>query len=327
MKKMILNIFRAVLLYLAFVIISDAILAIIIEEFNMNAFGNTMISLLCNSFQPDSKILIQVALDAKNLFEGITFAILTSAVFIYVVNREVNIVFPEKLVLRRRTSEGSEGMLTLSAMIGNPERKWLYHVCCTMNCIYSKDSDNVSCVNNRVPTNNETYLHQDVEIFQNYYRFSFDVDRIPKTFWDNYSKWIDANPSISSGNERPIILKSVLQVLFKKKPKDNPKDALIVMIEGKTKGLNGDFRVIKRYGFQDIVVAPNDLDESNKSFETRKRSAFTGKEKVEIKWKKFAWYPYTKTDWQNHIPMSESDAMRGIKKSCSKCDNEVCINS
>ena len=56
----------------------------------------------------------------KQMIEGLVFAIMGSMIFAYILDRDVRLVFPEKLVIRRRTSEGSEGQLTLGVLLGNP---------------------------------------------------------------------------------------------------------------------------------------------------------------------------------------------------------------
>lgn len=72
------------------------------------------------------------------ILELIAFSILTSYIFAFILNREPKIIFPDKLVIRHRTSDGSNGILTLGILIGNKSKFDIHNVNCTITCYYIK---------------------------------------------------------------------------------------------------------------------------------------------------------------------------------------------
>lgn len=83
---------------------------------------------------------VHIIVTVKQLIDGIIFAVLGSAIFAYILNRDKKVILPDKLVLRRRTSEGSNGVLTLGVLLGNPGKEWIYDVQCILNCSYTKSA-------------------------------------------------------------------------------------------------------------------------------------------------------------------------------------------
>ncbi len=104
--------------------------------------------------------------------------------------------------------------------------------------------------------NTETYKHQEIKDMNNYYRFSFPIDELPRTFWKHY---ID---------------------------KDNNYlkfDSIRVIITGRTSNLGGYFKASKEYKIQDIEIdLKNPEDRFKKSYKTLFR-----KDKIKIDWKEF----------------------------------------
>ena len=252
MRKTVKNIGKIISIYIISVVILNFLIAICIKQFYYKNYTylNLLTRLLCNNI-PTTQIFINTILAAKKLIESIALAILTSFIFSYILNREIKVIFPDKITLRKRTSEGSEGKLTLGILIGNPGKRELLDVKCTLHCTYLKHIGEIE------RRNGETYLNYTVDSIQNYFRFSFDVNSLPKKFWQHY---------------------------IEKDEKYINKDFLIIAIMGKTDGLGGYFRVTKRYSLQDIIV---DLHEPEKYFKKKTKNIFTSKEKIKIDWKEF----------------------------------------
>lgn len=254
MKRLIINIVKAISGYIIFTIMINVISVLIIKHSYDKSYFEIVSLLFCDQLEVEHQILVIVVIASKKLMEGIALAILASLIFAYIINREIRIVFPEKIALRKRTSEGNNGKLTLGILIGNPNKKWLYDVKCSINCVYFKHDEDI------VQRNGETYLKQSVEFIQNYYRFSFNIEDFPKTFWKQYlekgEKYID-------------------------------NDFLVITIMGQINGLGGYFRISKQYSIQDIIV---DIHEPERRFKRKVRNIFTKKEKYKIDWKEFPRY-------------------------------------
>lgn len=254
MKQTTRNIGKIVLIYIVFVVVLNMLCALVLKKiYNNFSYFHIFIDLLCNSNKlgNEDQIFLNLVVAFKNLIGGIALAILASFIFTYILNKDVKIIFPDKIVLRRRTSEGSEGKLTLGVLIGNPGKALLCDVRCNINCTYIKQ---IGAVEQR---NSETFLDQTVETIINYFRFSFDIEKLPKIFWKHY---------LEKGED-------YLE-----------KDAIIVTITGKTLGLGGYFRASKKYTIQDIIV---DTHAPEKYFKRKVNQHFLSREQYKIDWKKF----------------------------------------
>lgn len=255
MKKTITGIGRMILIYAASMIGLNLMSALILAAHcHDSSYFEVFIQLLGNQVHTDEANLISVNLVValKNLIEGIALAVLASFIFSHILNREIKVIFPDKIVLRRRTSEGTEGKLTIGLLIGNPGKRELLDVKCSINCTYLKKIEDFE------QRNGETYLSQSVDSIQHFFRFSFDINSLPKNFWRHYLE----------RNEEYV-----------------NKDFLLVAIMGKTDGLGGYFRVTKKYSLQDIIV---DFHEPEKYFKKKVRNFLTFKERVKIDWKEFS---------------------------------------
>lgn len=248
------NIGKIILIYIISMLGLNMLSAFVLRQYyNDNSYLEIVVQLLCNQGQISGQnvIFVNLVIALKNLIEGIALAVLASFIFSHILNRKVKIIFPDKIILRRRTSEGSEGKLTLGVLIGNPGKRELLDVKCSLHCTYLKQVGEIE------QRNSETYLNQTVDSIQNYFRFSFDINNLPKIFWQHY--------------------------LERKEDYVN-KDFLVVAIMGKTDGLGGYFRSIKKYSIQDIIV---DNHEPEKYFKKKVKNIFTSKEIVKIDWKEF----------------------------------------
>lgn len=268
MKNTVISIGKTIIIYLLFIFILNIICAWVLQRFySDDSYHEIVFALLCNgdSIDGQKNLFFYAVIAFKNLIEGIALAILASFIFTYILNRDVKIVFPDKIILRRRTSEGSKGKLTLGVLIGNPGKRFLCDVKCNIHCIYIKQVGEID------QRNGETYLSQTVESINNYFRFSFEIQSLPKIFWQHY---------------------------LEKHEDYVEKDLLVVTITGKTDRLGEYFRISKEYHIKDIIV---DNRNPEKYFKKKVNPHFTLKEKTKIDWAKFTKYIEAGEDERKNI--------------------------
>lgn len=259
MKKVVKKIIIQILGYSLFLIFLNMIVALVVSHYLENKeYLRTFLLLFSNNSslvsESTNELSVSAIITIKQILEGIVFAIMGSVIFAYILNRDVRLIFPEKLVIRRRTSEGSEGELTLGFLLGNPGRKWIYDVQCRMHCAYVKSIGDIT------QWNGETTLKSTVDFIQNYYRFSFKIADLPATFLKHY---------------------------LEKEEKYIEKDNLYITIVAESDGIRGKFKCEKRYLLQDIVI---DLHNPEKQFKSNVKSLFGQKIKTKIDWKEFPKY-------------------------------------
>ena len=259
MKKVVKKIIIQILGYSLLLILLNMIVALVVSHYLENKeYLRTFLFLFSNNSslvsESTNELSVSVIITIKQIIEGIVFAIMGSVIFAYVLNRDVRLIFPEKLVIRRRTSEGSEGELTLGFLLGNPGKKWIYDVQCRMHCAYVKSIGDIT------QWNGETTLKSTVDFIQNYYRFSFKIADLPATFLKHY---------------------------LEKEEKYIEKDNLYITIVAESDGIRGKFKCEKRYLLQDIVI---DLHNPEKQFKSNVKSLFGQKIKTKIDWKEFPKY-------------------------------------
>ena len=259
MKKVIKNITIHILGYSVFLIALNMLGAFFISKYlESSTYLRTFLLLFSNNsiLAPEStnELYVSTIISIKQIIEGLVFAIMGSMIFAYILDRDVQLIFPKKLVIRRRTSEGSEGELTLGLLLGNPGKKWIYDVQCRIYCSYVKSIEDI------VERNNETTLKATVDLIQNYYRFSFKISDLPATFLKHY---------------------------LEKEERYIEKDYLYVTILAESDGIRGKFKCEQKYLLQDIVT---DLHNPEKHFKKKAKSLFSQEEKTKIDWKEFPKY-------------------------------------
>jgi hypothetical protein len=187
-------------------------------------------------------------LGIQKFLELIYVSVLTGYIFAYILNREPKIVLPQKLVIRHRTSENVEKLLTLGILVGNKSRFNLHNVCCTVTCYYLKNKKNPKL------TNGEFQIRQEVHKLENYYRFSFDLKEFPS---------------------------KILKDFIEKDPVCLEIDSINVSISGNANLLGNTFMVDRKYKLSDIVI-----DEHIPVLKNDIRTPFIGKKLYQIiKWK------------------------------------------
>ena len=159
----------------------------------------------------------------QSIVELVLFSVFTSYIFAYILNREPKIIFPDKIVIRPRTSEGSMNKLYFCVMIGNKSRANIHNAICTVNCIYLKNDKPIQM-------NSEVTLVQTHPVLTNFYRFSFEVETFPK---------------------------KMLEDILKQPPLAVEHDRINVSITGNLNTFGNNFRLAKSYKISDIVIAEN----------------------------------------------------------------------
>lgn len=175
-------------------------------------------------------------------------------VFAYMLNRTPNIMLPQKLVIRHRTSENVNGLLSLGVLVGNKSRYALHSVKCIVSCSYVKRE-------NPLYMNVEFQLEQEIQQLHNYFRFSFDIDKFPRKFLSDFV--FQKNRAICVEN-----------------------DSITITITGNANNLGNTFLVSKKYTLNDIIY-----DEHIPDLSRTIKNPFTGKPLYKlIKWHNFNKY-------------------------------------
>lgn len=251
--KTIIKILKTVLIYLL-IYIATKIIFCAIYYYNEPTLNMAYIQLLLisisdgiNSYLFNQNWLLML-FGLQKLLELIYASVLTGYIFAYILNKEPRIILPNKLVIRHRTSENVNGLLTLGILVGNKSRMNLYDVCCTVTCHYLKKKNNPDM------TNSEFQIKQEIHRLSNYYRFSFDLKEFPRKLLKDFIK------------KEPICLEI---------------DAITVSISGKSNLLGSEFIVDRRYNLSEIVI-----DEHTPDLRYDLKNPFTGKKIYQfIKWK------------------------------------------
>ncbi len=254
MKNAKFKLLHILVLYVVLLFALDAVCsAILLPGFPEHGYFDIYLCLISSTDLPGGSLTpyMQIMLAVNAILKNIALALFGSYVFSYMINKGIHLLFPDKLVLRRRTSEGSKGNLTLGILVGNPKQHLLYDLVCTVHCSYIKEADAIQI------RNSETYINQSVGQLQNYYRFSFDYTALPRTFWQHY---LDQDCPYRDD------------------------DYLNVIITGKADNYGRYFRVVRQYRTSDIVI---DTHSSEHSFKKVTRSLFSKKQHTRIDWKEF----------------------------------------
>ena len=214
------------------------------ELFFIYASGNN-IDVLFDS------VSMYVLLALSRIFEAITIAIFSSFAFALILNKGIKLTFPDKIVISRRNSEGSDGALCIGILVGNPKKYTLFDVECWVNCSYIKEKGEVN------KKNSEVILVQSIKKMNNYYRFTFNITEFHKKFWQDYLE-----RDMTCMNE----------------------DYISVIISGRANTLGGTFTIEKKYMLSDIGI---DLRNPEDYFKGNITKGLTGKKEMHIDGSKF----------------------------------------
>ena len=223
--KTVLKIIKSILLYLIFYFGISAIFCSLYYYNELNSifsFDEVLIySLLGTLNEKIKKKGLLAVLSVQKFIEMIASTVLTGYIFAYILNREPVIILPDKLVIRHRTSENVNHLLTLGVLVGNKSRFKIHDVRCTVSCFYVKK--------NKEPllTNSEFQVFKEVHSIHNYFRFSFELEKFPR---------------------------KILYDFIEKDPVCLELDAINVSIRGHSNLLGNTFMISKKYKLSDLVI-------------------------------------------------------------------------
>lgn len=239
---MIKKIFKSILGYIVFYILDIFIFSCLLYKYRYDLDKTFFDFLYCrfvnDSVQINKNIVTGLIYFIQNIVEVSAIAILTSYIFAYILNKEPQILFPDKLVIRHRTSWEAKNKLTLGILIGNRNNYSIHNAICSVTCSYIKQE-------NPLLINSEFTLTDERISIENYYRFSFDLAKFPRQ-----------------------VLKDMIE-----KPTYFDKETIVVSVAGNCNYIGNSFKISKKYKLSDIVY-----DEHTPIITHVRKNKFTGKD-------------------------------------------------
>ena len=223
--KTILKIAKSILIYFFFYISINLFFGLIYyfaelkNHLSLNEVFIYSLSGILNNEIKENKTL--VILSVQRFIEMICSTVLTGYIFAYILNREPQIILPDKLIVRHRTSENVNHQLTLGVLVGNKSRFKVYDVRCIVHCFYLK--------NKKEPmlTNSEFEIVQEVHAIDNYFRFSFELEKFPRKILKDF---------ITKDS-------TCLEI-----------DSISVSVSGHSNILGNTFLISKKYKLTDLII-------------------------------------------------------------------------
>lgn len=222
--KTIVKIFKSILIYSVCFLAIDFLFGLIFyfgELKNSMSLQTVLIyslsGVLDNQIKKKGFLLL---LAVQKFFEMICLTVLTGYVFAYILNREPQIVLPDKLVIRHRTSENVNHLLTIGVLVGNKSRFKIHDVKCTVSCSYIKKKAPLL-------TNSEFQIIQEIHAIDNYFRFSFELNKFPR---------------------------KILRDFIEKDPFCLEYDTINVSISGHSNLLGNTFLISRKYKLTDLII-------------------------------------------------------------------------
>jgi hypothetical protein len=249
--KTILKIAKSILIYFFFYISINLFFCLIYyfaelkNHLSLNEVFIYSLSGILNNEIKENKTL--VILGVQRFIEMICSTVLTGYIFAYILNREPQIILPDKLIVRHRTSENVNHQLTLGVLVGNKSRFKVYDVRCIVHCFYLK--------NKKEPmlTNSEFEIVQEVHAIDNYFRFSFELEKFPRKILKDF---------ITKDS-------TCLEI-----------DSISVSVSGHSNILGNTFLISKKYKLTDLII-----DEHVPQVKYKVRNPFTKKKIWEfVRW-------------------------------------------
>lgn len=241
---MIKKIFKGILAYTIFYILDIFIFSCLLYKYRYNVnliFTDYLYYQFVNGYvEINRNIITGVVCFIQNIMEVSAAAILSGYMFAYILNQEPKIIFPDKLVIRYKTSQEAKDKITLGVLIGNRSNYNIHNVICSITCSYIKQEEPLLI-------NSEFTLAEERILLENYYRFSFDLSKFPKQ-----------------------ILEDII-----KKPMYYKDETIVVSITGNCNYIGNSFRVFQKYNLSDIVY-----DQHEPVILYTRKNRFTGKELV-----------------------------------------------
>lgn len=241
---MMKKIFRCILLYTIFCFLDRFIFLSILYiyrcDININFRQFLYYQFLENNIAVNNNIVTGTIYFIQDVVGVCATALLTSFMFAYILNKEPKLIFPDKLVIRHRTSWEEKNKITLGVLVGNKNKYNIHNAICSLTCSYIKQE-------NPLLINSEFTLNEERILLENYYRFSFDLTRFPKQ-----------------------ILKDIIE-----KPKYYDKETIVVSIIGNCNYIGNTFKISREYKLSDIV-----FDEHTPIISSIRKNIFTGNDLV-----------------------------------------------
>ncbi|WP_294499541.1 hypothetical protein [uncultured Gemmiger sp.] len=218
-NTMVRQIGKALIIYVALYVLEVFVFSTLLYPYRMKniAFSLFLLQQFCNNQNYEITEWSATISIAKSIFELILTTVLSSYVFSYILNREPHIIFPDKLVIRHRSSTDAHDSLTLGVLFGNKERFIIHDATCSIVFTYKKAASLKSNVS-------DVTLHEERRILEKYYRFSFPLESFPEE-----------------------VLARLASNSWSKS------DAITVILSGNANCLGNTFWLHKRYGFENIV--------------------------------------------------------------------------
>lgn len=223
--KVIIKIAKSILIYLACYMVINFLFCLAYYYMEFKGTISLQEVLVCSlsgilSDEIKQRKLL-IVLSVQRFAETICLTVLTGYIFAYILNRESQIILPDKLVIRHRTSENVNHLLTLGILVGNKSRFKVHDVKCTVSCFYLKKKSEP------LLTNSEFQIVQEVHTIDNYFRFSFELRKFPR---------------------------KVLQDFVNKDTLCLEIDTISVSISGHSNILGNTFLISKKYKLTDLII-------------------------------------------------------------------------
>lgn len=255
-KTILSGIIRIIFIYLLFYFLQNAIFSIIyFNEIPSAAFTHCYYyALLGNIYELSNKATVGTI----SIFQGLSLtiggAVMTGCIFQQIINKRPKIILPEKLVIRLRTSANVKKCLSLGVMVGNYNKDWIYDIKCTITCFFVNKDPIETDKSSIADMNGEYTCTKETMIIQNYYRFSFDLDKLPHKFLEDYL------------SKRTVAIN---------------RDYILVTLSGNIDYMGGMrlFYKTKKYRIRDIVIGKDP-----ERFKVIANNPLTGHKKEKILW-------------------------------------------
>ena len=153
------------------------------------------------------------------LIGSLVISIATGIIFYFILKRPPKIIFPDKLILRKRIKKNQ---IALTIKIGNREKKKLYEVTIRLFYIYFVKRHDGALVRDAT-----THFMDNVPYIEKVYRFSFDISKFPESFFNSILE-----PDVINHNNK-----------------------ISIIIYGKYGQFGDDFMLEKDYYIKDIAIA------------------------------------------------------------------------
>lgn len=249
MKRTVCKIGQCVLIYILIILLLDILFSLVyygVLAETGTTFGHVYIQTIAGKLKmADMGDALSIVQAIQNLVEVIASAVLTGYVLTYFTHRQPKVSLVDYLVIRRRTSENVKNQLSLGVMVLNKGMKKLEKVECHISCVYV-NLDNKSI-------NAEYHNVQEVMTINNYMRFSFPLELLPRKLLRDYLK----DDSYC-----------------------NKTDAITITVTGEYGNLKSPFKIDKRYRLADIVI----VDAKDLKYSEKIDSPFTRKEYTKVYW-------------------------------------------